>query len=360
MAAGRMYLLLAAVLGSSVACTAAGAGHAVILMYHHVDTSTPPATSVTPARFAAHMDYLDANGFNVAPLHDVLRAVEAGDALPDKTVVLTFDDGYESVLDAALPELERRGWPFTVFVSTEAIDAGFGGYLSWNELRRLAEQGATIGNHTRSHAHLVRRRDGESERDWARRVRGEIEGARARLEAEVGRAVIPVLAYPYGEFDADVAALVDELGLYGLGQHSGAVGPTTDLRAVPRFPQATGFDGLDELASRVTARALPVRYTAEPERVLHAPGARPSLTLELGTGDYRATQLACFASGQGRIEIEWLDEAERRVRVRPDAALGPGRTKYNCTAPASDEPGVYYWFSHLFMVRRADGSWYEG
>lgn len=360
----RALTLAAGALALAAGCTvsgpAAGADDAVILMYHHVDASTPDATSVTPERFREHMRHLERNGFNVAPLIDVLRTIEAGEALPEKTVVLTFDDGYESVLDAALPVLERRGWPFTVFVNTDAIDEQYQGYLSWDELRRLASAGATIGNHTESHAHLVRRREGESERDWARRVRDEIEGAGERLEAEVGDAYVPALAYPYGEFDAAVLEIVDELNLFGLGQHSGAVGASTNLLAAPRFPQATGFAALEDFAQRVRSRALPARYAAEPARMLDGPGARPALELELGAGDYRASQLSCFASGQGRIEVEWLDEAERRVRVVANEPLNAGRTKYNCTAPSASETGVFYWFSHLFMVPRADGSWYEG
>lgn len=357
----RRPILSAALVGLAACAGRAGAAeNAVILMYHHVADSTPSSTSVTPARFREHMSYLADHGFRVAPLLDVLRAIEAGRPVPQNTVVITFDDGYESVLGAALPELERRGWPFTVFVNTDAIDDSYSGYLSWDELRRLAASGATIGNHTRTHAHLVRRLDGEGAADWARRVRGEIDGARERLVAEIGDAYVPVLAYPYGEFDARLTAIVDSLGMFGLGQQSGAVGPPTDLLAAPRFPESTGYDSLDEFARRIRSRALPVRYVTEPARVVENPKARPALELELGRGDFRADGLACYASRQGRIAVEWLDEAARRVRVRATEALGVGRTKYNCTAPSTSESGVFYWFSHLFMVKQADGHWYSG
>ena len=66
----------------------------VILVYHHVDTTTPASTSVTPERFAGHLDLLAADGYRVVPLADVVEALRFGKPLPDRAVVLTFDDAY--------------------------------------------------------------------------------------------------------------------------------------------------------------------------------------------------------------------------------------------------------------------------
>lgn len=333
-------------------------GDAVVLMYHHVDTGTPRSTSVTPDRFEAHLSYLESNDFNVASLSSVLEALAAGDALPARTVAITFDDGYDSVLTEALPRLRRRGWPFTVFVSTAYIDLGYGGYLGWDELRALARQGGTIGNHSSTHPHLVRRHDGENESAWKARVRAEIETAGQRIDAEVGTAAIDVFAYPYGEFDEGVVAIVEDLGMFGLGQHSGAIGATTSLLAAPRYPLATGFDSDDDFALRVKSRALPAAPIGDVPRILNRPGLRPRLRLALADGDYRVAQLACYATAQGRMALEALDGAPRRFEIRPVAGLEPGRTKFNCTAPSASEPGVYYWYSHQIMIRTVDG-WYR-
>ena len=125
--------------------------HAVILMYHHVSATTPASTSVDPDLFEAHLDYLEENGFRVWPLDQVVDSLGAGRALPDSVVVFTFDDGYRSVYEEAYPRLRQRGWPFTVFVTTDAIDHRQGPVLTWDQLREMAGQGATIASHPQHH-----------------------------------------------------------------------------------------------------------------------------------------------------------------------------------------------------------------
>lgn len=337
---------------------AAAADHAVILEYHHVSADAPESTSVTPETFEAHLDYLAENGFTVWPLRRVLGHLAEGRSLPENTVALTFDDGYRSVYTEAWPRLRRRGWPFTVFVSTDYVDRGFGNYMTWTQLRELAGSGVHLGNHSRSHAHLVRRREGESREQWLGRVRSEITGAQRRLEAEAPDGAVRIFAYPYGEFSRAVRDVVAELGYFGVGQQSGAVGRSSDLAAAPRFPIATGFADLDEFATKVRSRALPVEVLAPEDRLLAAGASRPALRLRIPPGPYRLGSLACYASGQGRMRLDWLDREAGVVEVRPKKPLGPGRTKYNCTAPSSETTGIFYWYSHLWMKPNPDGSWY--
>ncbi len=334
------------------------ADSAVILMYHHVDRETPRSTSVTPEQFATHLDYLAQEGFTIRPLLEVLESIRTGSKLAAKTVVLTFDDGYVSVLENALPLLRERDWPFTVFVSTDSVDQGYGGYLNWDQLRRLADNGGTIGNHTRTHAHLVRRADDESAREWRQRVRGEISDAGRRIDSELGDAAIPVLAYPYGEYDTSLKEIAQQLGLFALGQHSGAVGPQSDLLAAPRFPVAIGYERLDDFELRVHSRALPARVLGRERHILDAGESRPALRLEITPGDFRTEELACYASNQGVMDLSWADDKRHEVIAHPRQPLRPGRTKFNCTAPSATESGVYYWYSYLWMKKNDDGSWY--
>jgi peptidoglycan/xylan/chitin deacetylase (PgdA/CDA1 family) len=338
---------------------ARAAEDAVILMYHHVDSTTPPATSITPEKFTAHLDYLARENFTVLPLLEVLRSIEAGNQLPEKTVVLTFDDGYDSVYETALPLLSDRGWPFTVFVSTDYIDGGFGSYLTWDQLRELAANGATLGNHTRTHAHLVRQAADESMDEWRQRVEEEISGAGERLAAELGDAAIPVLAYPYGEYDTTVKEITETLGLLALGQHSGAIGPHSDLLAGPRYPLATGYDELVDFSLRVYSHALPASPLDDESHVLDENDVRPTLRLEILPGDFRVTELACYATGQGVMDLTWEGDDQRIVSVRPRLPINAGRTKFNCTAPSASENGIYYWYSYLWIKKNDDGTWPE-
>ena len=332
---------------------------AVILVYHHVDATTPASTSVTPERFANHLNLLAADGYRVVPLADVVEALRFGKALPDRAVVLTFDDAWRSVYTDAFPMLRRRGWPFTVFVSTDAVDGRHGSAMSWGQLREIEAGGGTIGNHSRTHDHLVRRRDGETREQWRRRVGDDILWARRRLEAELSTP-LEVFAYPYGEFTAELEALARELGLAAVGQQSGPVGAGTDPVRIPRFPVATGHDDRASLAQKLRTRALRAEVVAPRDRVLPAQGGPPALTLRVLSRGFALDALTCFATGQGRAGVVRLDRQRREVRVRATAPLPAGRSKYTCTAPVAGRPGAYFWFSHPWLKPRVDGSWPDG
>ncbi|MFW5816638.1 MAG: polysaccharide deacetylase family protein, partial [Wenzhouxiangella sp.] len=227
---------------------------AVVLVYHHVSDQTPPSTSVTPARFAAHLDYLAENDFEVWPVERLLAAaIEGAETLPERVVAITFDDAYASVHHTAWPMLRERGWPFAVFANTDAIDAGRAPYMDWQGLRDLHADGVTIGNHSASHAHLIARQPGESVRAWRERVSADLDLARQRIVEEIG--VEPaIFAYPYGEDSSALAELVGADHEFALVQRSGAVGAHTDPLAVPRFPMASGFDSMERFKLAVHSR----------------------------------------------------------------------------------------------------------
>ena len=350
---------VAAALGLS-ALRAAAADSAVVLIYHHVDDDTPAATSVRPAEFAAQLEFIEEGGYRVLPLFELIEALSGGEPVPENSVAITFDDAYVSVLTEAMPLLSERGWPFTVFVGTEAVDAGYRNYLNWEQLRTLGAAGATIGNHSVSHAHLVRRDAGETEAAWVRRVAAEIETARERLAAEVGDYLIPVFAWPYGEYMVELKPLLAELGYFGLGQQSGAMGRDSDFAALPRYPVATGMNLDDEFALRLRSLPLPVSLTRTEAHVVMPDDPRPALEFAVAdSGDIRLAELACYAPAQGRMPLELIDADRRVYRARPVEPLGVGRSKYNCTAPSRMRTGAYYWYSYLWMRRHDDGRWYE-
>ena len=330
---------------------------AVILMYHNISDDTPASTSVTPEMFRRHMRYLDENGFTIWPLIQVLVHLANGQSVPDKTVSLTFDDAYISVYSEAFPVLKEKGWPFTVFVTTQYISEGYSNYMSWQQLRDIRQFGGDVGNHSLTHPYLIRKRSDESEAQWRDRVRKEISQAQQILQQNIAYPIWAV-AYPYGEFSAEVSTILRELGYFGIGQHSGAVSRSTDFQAIPRFPMATGFDDLENFAIKVSARNLPVTVLSPDDGVMSSDTGIPVLKLRLLEGGYKKTGLRCFASGQGAINIEWQDGESDVVNVMAKEALKPGRTKYNCTAPSSTREGVFYWFSFLWMKPEADGNWY--
>ncbi len=339
-----MLLLLAAPLAGAAAGSAERHS-AVVLMYHHVGDSRYPSTNVTLEQFESHLDFFEREGFSVWPLARVVEHLRQRRPLPDKTVAITFDDAYRSVYREAFPRLRARGLPFTVFVSTGYTDRGYSNYMSWSQMQEMAAAGATFGNHSTSHDHLVVRREGESEAQWRQRVREDLEHAQRRLEEELGQeAVVPIVAYPYGEYDLALAELVAELGWSAFGQQSGAAGFTSDPRFLPRFPVNEAYGDLEKgLKIKLLSLALPLRSVEPLEPVTS--DERPELRLELAVD---IDHLNCFATGQGAIEVRWIDRQRRLLATRAHAPLPRGRSRYNCTA-LSGEPGRYYWFSHPWL-----------
>jgi peptidoglycan/xylan/chitin deacetylase (PgdA/CDA1 family) len=341
---GILFTVLAA-----SACASERADHGVILVYHHVSTETPPSTSVAPERFAAHLEYLDDNGFEVWALPRLLEAIfEGSEPVPENVVAITFDDAYESVYTTAWPMLRERGWPFAVFANTDAIDAGHEPYLDWPRLRELVDAGAVIGNHSASHAHLIARGDGETRRQWRERVRSDLERSRARIEDEIGTAP-RLFAYPYGEDSQALAELVGAAHDYALAQRSGAVGPLSDRLSIPRFPMASGFDDIDRFALAVDSRPLPVTAAQPAPGGDGVRGPIDSLRLTLAEGGYRAGQLACFSGSGRRLETTLEAGPPHRLDIAVDRRGSIGRNKINCTAPAADGSGDYFWYSFQWV-----------
>jgi peptidoglycan/xylan/chitin deacetylase (PgdA/CDA1 family) len=326
------------------------ADHAVVLLYHHVADDTPASTSVRPDRFAEHLDWLSANDYQVVALEDLLGRLEDGRPVPDRAVAITFDDAWASVHDVAAPMLSERGWPFTVFVNTDAVDAGEGPVMSWDQLRALEGLGGSLGSHSSTHAQMPARRDGESTAEWRKRIDADLARAVSRIEEETGQ-VPRSFAYPYGEDSAALAERVGRVHSFALVQRSGAVGPGSDFLAVPRFPLAVGFDGLDRLERAVRARPLPVREArTEPDGdgVRDQPLSR--LTLVLEPGGYRADALACYSSGGDALELSQRIDASSPVIDIALAGLDrTGRNKINCTAPATDGSGDWHWYAYQWL-----------
>ena len=331
--------------------------HAVGLVYHHVSENTPSLTSVTPKTFAQHLAYLREQDFNVWSLGDILDAIEKGRDIPPNTVAITFDDAYLSVYDEAFRQLKNYGWPFTLFVNTEAIDLGYSSSMSWEQIREIAKYGAEIGNHSHSHGHLVRRLDGETDAQWRQRITADILKAEQRLHEEIG--VKPNLfAYPYGEYSDELIEIVEDLDYRGIAQRSGAFGRESDLMTIPRYPMSTGYSDLQRFATSVHSRPLPVQAI----RVARPKPPNESIdnmTLTVGKGDYRVEQLACYSSRGHRLPSETSQTDALEIFVALDVKQPAGRNKINCTAPSASENGVYYWYSFQWLVKHADGSWYR-
>jgi peptidoglycan/xylan/chitin deacetylase (PgdA/CDA1 family) len=314
-------------------------------MYHRFGEDSYPSTSVRLEQFDAHLRHLADEAYRVWPLERVVSHLSSGQEIPERTVAITVDDAYLSVYTEAFPRLKKRGWPFTVFVATGPVDRGLKGFMNWEQMREMQAAGVTFANHGVSHDYLIRRRAGEGEGAWLVRVRDEVESGQRRLVEELGAAPM-LFAYPFGEYDEPLANLIKELGYTAFGQQSGALGSTSDPRAMPRFPMAEAYAALKDFAAKACMRALPV-VAYEPWNPVLKGTRRPELVVTLGEGEILRDELACFVSGQGRTPVRWLDPAQTRFAVQAREPLPGGRSRYNCTAP--DRQRNYYWFSQQWI-----------
>lgn len=347
--AGLWIAALLSLLAPLPAAAAAGSSGAVVFMYHRFGETAYPATNVRLEQFDAHLDHLAAAGYRVWPLARILEHLRERRPIPDRTVALTVDDAYLSVYREAWPRLKRRGWPLTVFVSTDAVDQRLPAFMSWVQMRELQRDGVAFANHSASHDSLILRRAGEDATAWRARVRADLARAQQRLTEELGAAPL-LFAYPYGEYDEPLAELVRELGYTAFGQHSGAIGPLSDARALPRFPMAEAYAGPADFRAKAASLALPVR-AVEPWDPRVEGAAPPRMQVTLEAGDARLSALRCFDQHGETIEVTWIEQGRETAvfTARAGRDLPPGRSRYNCTAPSTAQPDRYYWFSHPWI-----------
>ena len=333
------------------------AQHCVILQYHHFSDNTPAITSVTAKQFDDHLDHLQHNGFHVMALQDVALSLHHQLELPDKCVSLSVDDAFISVYETAYPRLKKLGWPMTVFVNSESVDRGNKQFMNWQQMREMSQHGFRFENHGHAHIHMIRKKAGESQPDWLKRVRVDIQTGQQRIIEELGQSP-RLFAWPYGEYTPQLVKLVTGLGLTGFGQQSGPAWPDANPGYLPRFPMAAQYANLRGFITKVNTLPLPV-VKAEPLNPVIPIGEwRPTLKLTLAPRSYSRNNLRCYVSGSDRVRLLWSETEQDVLEITPEFDLGPGRHRTNCTMP-SNQKGRFHWYSHNWFIRNKDGSWYQ-
>lgn len=191
-----------------------------ILTFHALDAKSD-AIAFPPERFERGLQTLHERGYRSIALTDAADLARGGKGFPDDTFVLTFDDGYQSVHEHALPLLQRFGLTATVFVpvGADGCPPRLEGreMLDANGIRALRSAGIHVGAHTVSHRDLTRLSDDQLE--------AEVRNSKAFLEDVLGEQVT-TFCYPYGRHDRRVREVVgrhfqcacsDRLGLVTSG-----------------------------------------------------------------------------------------------------------------------------------------------
>ena len=217
-----------------------------ILMYHVIGDPPPgapyPELYVGRRDFEAQMSWLARHGYKAVTQRDVWNHWHRGGALPPRAIVITFDDGYRSVADRALPSMQARGWPGVINLTVKNLRVNGG--LSESRVRMLIAAGWELGSHSLTHPDLTALDNVTLAR--------EIAGSRLMLRSRFG-VEVDFFCYPAGRYNRTVIRAV---------RRAGYLGATTTIEGLARPGQpyelnrirVSRRDGVDGLA-RALARA---------------------------------------------------------------------------------------------------------
>jgi peptidoglycan/xylan/chitin deacetylase (PgdA/CDA1 family) len=186
---------------------------AVRILYYHSISDDPIRSSVSPGAFAVQMEYLARSQYCLLSLSDAVQRLASREPIPDRSVVVTLDDGFVDNYEHALPILRRSGVPATVFLTVSYIGTDrlptltrtdfVPRPLSWEQVREMHRAGIEFGSHTLTHPMLS-----EVPLD---RARLEIADSRRRIEDVLG-VPVSLFCYPRGDYDDSVKQIVRDEG----------------------------------------------------------------------------------------------------------------------------------------------------
>lgn len=325
----------------------------VILLYHHVSNTTPRSTSVTPVEFAEHLAFIDQH-YEVVPLTQLVEAIKGNQEIVQPAVAITFDDGFENILENGHPLLRKYGFPYTIFINPQSIGVN-NSQLDWQQIAQMQQEGVSFANHTLDHLHLLNQHQDESQEQWLNRVWQNVENAERIIEEKTGIS-LKYLAYPYGEFNLLLSNKAKEQEYIAFGQHSGAIGPLSPLATIPRFPAAGPYAKLPTLKTKLASLPMPVTSTSLPNPQLSTRQLAQPVTITLAPNAAELMQLpqiACYFQGES-LKVE---SASLSFSFTLEDTIPIGRSRVNCTAPAKIARGRYYWYSMPFFVANANGKY---
>lgn len=176
-----------------------------ILYYHSVSPSADNEVIITPEILKSELQYLKDEGYTTLTLNEVSDYLLNSSAIPSKSIVITFDDGYMDNYDNAFPILKELGMKATIFCITSKLDGSY--YLSPNAIKEMSDYGIDIQSHTVTHPKLDSLTYDEQ--------LTELKESKKTLESITGKPVTSI-AYPFGNFNEDTIKAAEASG-YSLG-----------------------------------------------------------------------------------------------------------------------------------------------
>ena len=183
-----------------------------IIVYHSVDESGS-CISMSVSEFTGQMEYIKKNGYKTLTAGNLADNLRKGIKMPDRSVVLTFDDGFENNYSVVFPILKNLGLTATIFLTTDYLskkctwdkkdDIPDLPLLSWDMVREMSKHGIDFQSHTATHPHLPLLSDDI--------IKNELRKSRLAIEDKIGTKC-DILCYPYAEFDARIVNILRDEG----------------------------------------------------------------------------------------------------------------------------------------------------
>ena len=175
-----------------------------VLLYHAIDASYGEA----PSQFYQEIDFLYNNGYNTITLDEFYNWHQNNISLPNKSIVLTFDDNYISMYDVVYPYLQSKGFMGTNFTHTNYVGVVTSyDHCDWTEINEMESAGVMYTeSHTKSHLQLTTLSDAEEIE--------ELQGSKTAIENNIPGKTCKFLAYPYGDYDSDTILKAQSAGYW--------------------------------------------------------------------------------------------------------------------------------------------------
>ena len=214
----------------------------VLVLNYHMVNSMFISLAVEPEDFDWQMKYLVDHGYHTISIDELYDFLAGQGTLPDRPVLITFDDGYVDNYTNAYPILKKYNLKATIFIVTGFVSKRRG-YLTWDQLREMEKNGIMAQSHTVTHAPLPELSD--------ERIREELVESKRQAETELGHPV-EFIAYPTGVHDLHIVSIAKEAGYRGgFTVKYGNVDRSSNVYALERVPvfrtSATNADFVDRL-----------------------------------------------------------------------------------------------------------------
>ena len=174
----------------------------VPVLYHSVEPSEKNEVIISPDRLREQLQFIKDSGYTTLTISKFNDYIINKKSIPEKSILITFDDGYMDNYTNAFPILKELDMKATIFVITSVIDEG-SYYLSSERIKEMSDYGIDIESHTATHSHL-------DQLTYEEQLK-ELKDSKEKIESITGKKVLSV-AYPYGDLNEDSTKAVKEAG----------------------------------------------------------------------------------------------------------------------------------------------------